>query len=59
MIEDVKELAVKPILSNWSPDNGYLNTAAFLSRTSGPSGLGNSIYGPKYWNVVSQLARTR
>lgn len=50
---------VNPILSNWSPDTGYLNTAAFSQPDFGTFGdLGrDSIYGPKYWNVDFSVSK--
>jgi hypothetical protein len=50
---------VNPILSNWSPATGYLNTAAFSQPDFGTFGnLGrDSIYGPKYWNVDFSVSK--
>ena len=50
---------VNPILSNWRPDTGYLNTAAFSQPEFGTFGnLGrNSIYSPNYWNVDFSVSK--
>lgn len=50
---------VNPILSNWSPSTGYLNTAAFSQPDFGTFGnLGrNSIYGSRYVNVDFSVSK--
>lgn len=50
---------VNPILSNWTPTTGYLNTAAFSQPDFGTFGnLGrDSIYGPRYWNVDFSVSK--
>jgi hypothetical protein len=44
---------VNPFLANWTPDTGYLNSAAFTQPAQGTFGnLGrNQIYGPGFWNI--------
>jgi outer membrane receptor protein involved in Fe transport len=50
---------VNPILSHWSPDTGYLNSAAFAQPDFGTFGdLGrNQIYGPGFWNIDFSLSK--
>ncbi|HUM06019.1 MAG TPA: TonB-dependent receptor [Terriglobales bacterium] len=50
---------VNPILPNWTPTTGYLNTAAFSQPDWGTFGnLGrNSIYGPHYVNVDFSVSK--
>ncbi|MBI3477582.1 MAG: TonB-dependent receptor [Acidobacteria bacterium] len=50
---------VNPIVSNWTPATGYLNTAAFSQPDFGTFGnLGrDSIYGPRYWNIDFSVSK--
>jgi hypothetical protein len=50
---------VNPVLSDWSPASGYLNTAAFSQPDFGTFGnLGrDSIFGPNYWNIDFSVSK--